>query len=177
MEDGQTLTTALDTMPEKLTSDQRAGLREFYLSTVDDSQREQISALQTARQASHALVDPLQEIMVMRDLEPRRPTFILQRGAYDAPGEAVEPNTPTSLPSFPDDQPRNRLGLARWMTRPDHPLTARVAVNRYWQMCFGHGVVGTPDDFGSQGQPPTHPQLLDWLRWISSSMVGTSSDC
>ena len=163
LEDGHTLTEALATMPDQLTVHQRDGLREFYLATVDVSQREQMTALQTARQASHALVDPLQEIMVMRDLDSRRPTYILQRGAYDAPGEAVEPNTPISLPSFPENQPRNRLGLARWLTRPDHPLTARVAVNRYWQMCFGHGIVGTPDDFGSQGQPPTHPQLLDWL--------------
>jgi hypothetical protein len=161
--DGQSLSSALASTADQMTQAQRDGLREYYLATVDRPMRDQLTVVQAARKDVHALVDPLQEIMVMQDLADRRPTFILQRGAYDAPGEAVEPNTPISLPDFPSDQPRNRLGLARWLTRPDHPLTARVAVNRFWQMCFGQGIVGTPDDFGSQGQPPTHPELLDWL--------------
>lgn len=163
LDDGHSLTAALAAPLDQLTAAQREGLREFYLSTVDPLMREKVTALRAARQASHQQVDPLQEIMVMRDLASRRPTFLLKRGAYDAPGEAVAPGTPASLPDFPDDQPSNRLGLARWMTRPDHPLTARVAVNRCWQMCFGQGIVRTPDDFGSQGQPPSHPALLDWL--------------
>ncbi|MCC7042653.1 MAG: DUF1553 domain-containing protein, partial [Acidobacteria bacterium] len=94
--------------------------------------------------------------------EPR-PTFVLARGAYDAPTDRVEPGTPAALPPFPDELPRNRLGLARWLLDPKHPLTSRVVVNRYWAQMFGRGLVPTVDDFGSQGRLPTHPELLDWL--------------
>ncbi len=99
--------------------------------------------------------------MVMREMP--RPTYLLKRGAYDAPGERVEPGTPAALSPFDVSWPRNRLGLARWLTDPNHPLTARVAVNRWWQAFFGRGIVPTPEDFGSQGQLPSHPELLDWL--------------
>ena len=78
-------------------------------------------------------------------------------------GEVVTATTPAVLNPFPADQPRNRLGLAKWLTSHDNPLTARVTVNRYWQLFFGEGLVRTPEDFGSQGQLPTHPQLLNWL--------------
>ncbi len=107
------------------------------------------------------MVNPLAEIAVMN--ERPRPTFLLKRGAYDAPGERVEPGTPSALSPFDASWPRNRLGLARWLTDPKHPLTARVAVNRWWQSFFGRGIVATPEDFGSQGQLPSHPELLDWL--------------
>ena len=99
----------------------------------------------------------------MEEMQPARQTHLLRRGAYDAPGEPVERDTPASLPPFPADQPRNRLGLARWLTSPRHPLAARVVVNRAWRMHFGRGLVATPEDFGSQGRLPTHPELLDWL--------------
>jgi len=100
---------------------------------------------------------------VMKELDKQRPAFVLERGAYDARKEQVSPATPSVLPPMLENQPANRLGLARWMTAPGHPLTARVAVNHYWQLLFGNGLVRTPEDFGSQGQPPTHPKLLDWL--------------
>ncbi len=99
----------------------------------------------------------------MRELREPRPTFLLQRGAYDAPGDEVHPQTPASLSLLPEDAPHNRLGLARWLTDAAHPLTARVAVNRFWQSLFGRGLVVTAEDFGRQGQPPSHPELLDWL--------------
>jgi hypothetical protein len=101
--------------------------------------------------------------MVMKELPERRRTFVLLRGAYDAPGEEVFPRPPASLLPFPVDAPKNRLGLARWLTDPRHPLTARVTVNRWWQSAFGRGIVATPEDFGSQGMLPSHPKLLDWL--------------
>lgn len=107
--------------------------------------------------------------LVMDDAMPRD-TFILLRGAFDQPGEKVTATTPAIMPPMSDSLPRNRLGLARWLVDPAHPLTARVTVNRYWQMLFGTGLVATAEDFGSQGEPPSHPELLDWLaaEFISS---------
>jgi hypothetical protein len=115
------------------------------------------------RKQENQTIQPIPEVMVMREMRQPKPAYILKRGAYDAHGERVSANTPVALPPFPADQPRNRLGLARWLTAPDHPLTARVAVNRLWQMMFGKGLVETSDNFGSQGTPPSHPELLDWL--------------
>jgi len=102
-------------------------------------------------------------LMVMEEMPTPRETHILLRGAYDAPGEVVTPDVPAILPPIPADFPKNRLGLAKWLVDPSNPLTARVAVNRFWQMFFGTGIVKTVDDFGSQGESPSHPELLDWL--------------
>ncbi len=110
-----------------------------------------------------ALEKVLPTTMVSEERMEARPAQILMRGAYDSPGDTVEPSTPSVLPPFPADAPRNRLGLAQWLTAPDHPLTARVWVNRAWQHFFGRGLVSTPADFGAQGAWPTHPELLDWL--------------
>jgi hypothetical protein len=89
--------------------------------------------------------------------------YILARGEYDKRQDAVEPATPAALPPFPDAAPRNRLGFAKWLLEPDHPLTARVTVNRFWQEIFGTGLVKTAGDFGVSGDLPSHPELLDWL--------------
>ncbi len=102
-------------------------------------------------------------LMVMKEMEESRPTFILNRGAYDQPSQQVYPNTPESLLPFSEALPKNRLGLTKWLFHKDNPLTARVAVNRLWQRMFGSGLVSTSFDFGNQGALPTHPELLDFL--------------
>jgi hypothetical protein len=101
--------------------------------------------------------------MIMQERPQPRDTFLLVRGAYDKKGDQVSPGVPSFLPAIPEGLPNNRLGLARWLVDPAHPLTARVTVNRYWQMLFGTGLVKTAEDFGTQGEFPSHPELLDWL--------------
>ena len=108
----------------------------------------------------HGIIDRL---CVLADMPKPRDTFVLIRGAYDKKGEKVTPGTPAVLPPMPKDAPANRLGLARWLTDPQHPLVARVTVNRFWQQLFGVGVVKTTEDFGSQGEIPIHRELLDHL--------------
>ncbi len=110
-----------------------------------------------------ALRRSLPTVMVMQDLPTARPAFLLERGAYDKPGEPVQRAVPSPLPQLAPDAPRNRLGLAQWLVDGKNPLTARVAVNRLWQTIFGVGLVKTTEDFGVQGETPSHPELLDWL--------------
>jgi hypothetical protein len=121
---------------------------------------QQLTKLREERQRKYENVSTL---MVMEELPAPRETHVLLRGAYDQPGEQVTPGVPAILPPMPGDFPKNRLGLAKWLVDSSNPLTARVAVNRYWQMYFGTGIVKTVDDFGSQGDAPSHPELLDWL--------------
>ena len=109
------------------------------------------------------IYEPIAEIMVMREMEEPRPTYLYNRGNYSEPLYTVEPKVPDILPAMDESLPKNRLGLSQWLFDPKNPLTARVAVNRYWQMIFGKGLVATPNDFGVQGQLPSHPELLDWL--------------
>ncbi|APZ91715.1 Planctomycete cytochrome C [Fuerstiella marisgermanici] len=129
-------------------------------------------AAQTALQARaadlqaqfKALEESFTTTLVAQDLLQPRPTYVLRRGEYNLPiGEALLPGVPAVLGSLPPDVPANRLGLARWLTYRDNPLVARVLVNRIWQQVFGYGLVRTPEDFGLQGEQPTHPELLDWL--------------
>jgi hypothetical protein len=101
--------------------------------------------------------------MVMQDMAEPKTAYLLKRGEYNLRQEPVVAHTPAVLPAFPADQPKNRLGLARWLTDPQHPLLARVTVNRFWQGCFGRGLVKTAEDFGSQSERPEYPELLDWL--------------
>ena len=182
LHDGRSLQEALESLKDT------AALREYYRLNFSRIWSGRSAALAKAREGCCRLQDGLQEIMVMSDLDtsrlgvPGRQTYLLERGLYTNRGEPVEPQTPAVFLKFPGEVPRNRLGLAKWMVDPQNPLTARVAVNRFWQNCFGEGLVRTPEDFGSQGALPTHPLLLDWLssrfmvngwdvKWLLRQMV------
>lgn len=136
-------------------------LKPFNLKGLKNTQDS--SHLLLARKSLSDLYDSTKEVMVMGDLPKPRKTFLLERGVYDNHGEEVQPGTPAAIFSFGKQLPRNRLGLAKWMFDPEHPLTSRVAVNRVWQLIFGRGLVNSSDDFGNQGSLPTHPALLDHL--------------
>jgi mono/diheme cytochrome c family protein len=125
-----------------------------------DPLHQQLTAL--AQQRTDA-ENAIPTTLVMADMPQPRDTFVLVRGQYDKKGDQVGAGVPAVFPPLPEGAPANRLGLAQWLTRPDHPLVARVAVNRLWQQLFGRGIVKTSEDFGSQGELPTHPELLDWL--------------
>ena len=138
-------------------------LQENYQYRKDQDFRDLSNELSKLRHARLIAVDTVQEVMVLADREKPRPTHILERGQYDRLGEEVQPGIPAALGQFDAELPKNRWGLAQWLFNPDHPLTARVTVNRYWQLIFGRGIVETTHDFGSQGALPSHPELLDWL--------------
>ena len=141
-----------------------ARLKDYYLRhAAPETDRELYARLKRLEEERAEIDQAVPTIMVMRELPEPRETFMLARGDYRNRIEAVSPATPEWLPAFPADAPRNRLGLARWIASPDNPLTARVAVNRYWQSYWGGGLVRTSEDFGIQGEVPTHPELLDWL--------------
>lgn len=148
---------------EQRTDAQTASLREFYLSQVDLVSREINTELAAIPRQLADLEQAIPVTMVMQEMTPRRKTFLLKRGQYDQRADEVFPAVPSSLSLWPADLPFDRLGLARWLTSSAHPLTARVAVNRYWEMLFGSGIVETSEDFGIQGSYPSHPELLDWL--------------
>jgi hypothetical protein len=149
--------------PEARTKDQQAALRTYYRANVSPEGRK-LQADLTALRDQRANIDKLvPSAMVMQEMAPGRETRLLIRGQYDKKGDKVTAAVPASLPQLPKDAPANRLGLAQWLISPEQPLTSRVTVNRYWQLVFGTGLVKTSDDFGSQGELPSHPELLDWL--------------
>ncbi|MGA2596228.1 MAG: DUF1553 domain-containing protein [Bryobacteraceae bacterium] len=155
----------LNTLPNKRSKEQKAWIRDYYLSNAapPDSQWNW-AELKTLREDEKHLNKAIPTTMVMSELiEKPRETFILGRGDYRNHGDKVTPGVPAVLPPLPKDEPANRLTLAKWLVSPSNPLTARVAVNRYWQMYFGTGIVKTTENFGSQADPPSHPELLDWL--------------
>ncbi len=145
----------------------QSGLKEAWLASTDPAHREALASLRTARAAMIAAEESMFEIPVMRETERPRPAHVLDRGAYDSPrtkdNEIGRGTFTDILIPFPEEEPRDRLGLARWLTDPRHPLTARVFVNRIWANFFGEGIVETSDNFGLQGSLPSHPELLDWL--------------
>ena len=145
------------------TDEEQADLRRYYQENhaVDYLRAER--ALARAREVKDRLFREIPTAMVMEEMDEPRPTHVLVRGDFRVKGERVGPGVPAFLPPLPDGVPSNRLGLARWLVDPGHPLTARVTVNRLWALFFGNGIVSTLNDFGSQGEWPSHPELLDWL--------------
>jgi hypothetical protein len=137
-------------------------LKNFYLRHLSEYRRpaDRLAQLQSDKRA---IVNKIPTAMVMSDMASPRDTFMLLRGEYQKHGEKVSAAVPGFLPPLPAGAPPNRLGFAKWLVDPSNPLTARVAVNRFWQSYFGTGLVKTADDFGAQGGPPSHPELLDWL--------------
>ena len=138
--------------------------RTYYLTyAAPESLRTAYRELKTLQARQDDLVKQIPTTMVMAEMKKPRDTFILARGDYRNQTDKVQPGVPAMLPPLPKDAPLNRLTLAKWLVDPGHPLTARVAVNRYWQSYFGVGLVKTQEDFGVQGEPPVNPELLDWL--------------
>jgi hypothetical protein len=163
---GQVVTLANDLLavpPTERSAEQQAKLARLYLERVDQEYPRLKGELAEADRQRKAVEESLPAVMVMQEAAARRETFVLVRGAYDQPGEKVEPDAPAALSPLPAGAPRNRLGLARWLVDPANPLTARVAVNRWWQTYFGTGLVKTAEDFGATGETPSDPDLLDFL--------------
>lgn len=143
---------------------QKTYLRHAFLHLAAGADVKQMRAqMRASSDALAAYERDVPSVMIMAEPTKREPTHILLRGAYDKPGERVERGVPAALHPMPAGAPRNRLGLAQWLTSKENPLTARVTVNRFWQMIFGTGLVKTSEDFGAQGEWPSHPELLDWL--------------
>ena len=151
-------------MPGKRSREQVRILQDYFLThEAPADMRESYIALKELEERREKLVAEIPTVMVMEEMDTPRETFLLARGDYTQKKEKVTPGVPSMLPPLPASEPANRLALARWLVSGTHPLTARVTVNRFWQMYFGHGIVKTSEDFGSQGEPPVHPELLDWL--------------
>jgi hypothetical protein len=161
---------ALALPAEQRSAEQQAQLRKHYREQVSPEIRQLNEQLTAGKQKRAELHRQIPTAMVMEELAQPRETFVRMRGQYDRLGERVAPAVPASLPPLSSDAPGNRLGLANWLVDAENPLVARVVVNRYWQMFFGTGLVKTADDFGSQGELPSHPELLDWLasEFVSS---------
>jgi hypothetical protein len=153
---------ALAIPADKRNAPQAAAVRDYFRQSIWTGAKEQNERIASIKKELEATEQAVPTAMVMQEQPTPRETFVLVRGAYDKPGEKVTPGVPAFLPPLPKDQPANRLTFARWLVDRNHPLTSRVTVNRYWQMIFGTGLVKTSEDFGSQGELPSHKELLDW---------------
>ncbi len=154
----------------KHTPEQAKKLRDYYLQTVCAETKPKLGALfgelTALRNQRQGVEQSIPGTFIFRDLPQPREAFVMLRGDYTKKGDKVEPGTLAILPALQKgdtNRQANRLDLARWLMQPDHPLTSRVTVNRLWQQFYGTGLVKSSDDFGSQGEPPSHPELLDWL--------------
>jgi hypothetical protein len=160
---GLSLAAIIEAPPEERSEAELNALYDWWLATVDDR-------FESLTKKHDALIREQADMQarstagyVMQERKEPPIAFVLNRGEYDQRKDKVSPATPAMLPAFPGDLPRNRLGFAKWLLRPEHPLTARVTVNRFWSEVFGTGLVKTAGDFGVSGELPSHPELLDWL--------------
>ncbi len=179
------LRAILLTAEDKRTPEQKETLAKYYLQNNDEGYRKLAAGAADWKKKYADLDASIPTTMVMQEMPKPRDTFMLVRGQYDKKGDKVPgPATPAVFEAPPKGAPANRLGLAEWMVDPQNPLVSRVAVNRYWMTLFGQGLVRTPENFGTQGERPTHPELLDWLAcefmkpsvevWRCGSMDGSS---
>jgi hypothetical protein len=158
------LRSVLDVASDRRSEEQRKWLRHHFVAEASNGREKQLSVdYESLNKGLEEINREIPSTMIMSEMEKPRDTFVLLRGDYRNRGEQVHPNVPAVLPPLPKDAPRNRLTLAKWLVQPGNPLTARVAVNHFWQMYFGLGIVKTSGDFGSQGDPPSNQELLDWL--------------
>ncbi len=157
------LQNLLNKPAEHLSAEDKTLLKTWYSAHAAPGQTQMQKDLQNLRRRRNETTDTVRQIMVMAEMPAPRQAHILVRGQYDVYGDPVSADTPEKILPMPAGLPKNRLGLAEWLFLPDHPLTARVAVNRLWQQFFGTGLVRTSEDFGNQGEMPSHPELLDWL--------------
>ncbi len=149
------------------TPEESKRLQEWWFENEYQGARELVNGVRGQKLAYQskrkALEDVIPATFIMADLPEQRPSFVMNRGQYDQPGEKVSRGTPAVFPPLPNAAQPTRMDLANWLVSAEHPLTSRVTVNRLWQQFFGTGLVKTTNDFGSQGEPPSHPELLDWL--------------
>lgn len=148
---------------QQLTIYDKTILKELYKQAVSKKMHQELEELSQLRKAYADSIEKIKEVMVMKETKEPVQSYILDRGVYDAKTDSVFPNTPSKIFPMSENTPKNRLGLSKWLFNPKNPLTARVAVNRFWQHYFGTGLVKTSEDFGNQGEMPSHPELLDWL--------------
>lgn len=154
----------VETTPDKRRAADAEVLLDYFIARFADAPAQKArAAVLSAQKAEKALREAIPTTLVMQEMEKPRTTYVLERGQYDKPGEKVLPGIPEAVAPWSATFPTNRLGFAEWLFSPGNPLTARVAANRFWAQCFGEGLVRTPNDFGSQGEAPTHPELLDFL--------------
>lgn len=149
--------------PNKRNKTQIDQVAKYFRENVDNSAKAHATELAESQKQLTALNQSAPSTMVMKELPKPRPAYVLNRGQYTERGEEVTANTPAVLPPLPANVKRDRLALAQWIVSPQNPLTARVWVNRQWERLFGHGIVGSSENFGMQSEPPSHPELLDWL--------------
>ena len=157
---------ALAKDPKKRNAKEKKLLEDYYFETQDEKYPGLFAAAEKAKKHEADLTAKVVTCMIMEDnLKKPRMTYMLERGQYNKPmtNLVAKPNVPAALGALPEGAPPNRLGLAQWLTKPDHPLTSRVAINRLWALFFGEGLVATQTDFGNQGDLPTNQDLLDWL--------------